>query len=151
MIVRYRNRKFNNIEAADQWLTEYLLKRRTPITGCVLHSTRLTDLIYQSFLQDREALLSGKVRKSEPNWLMENGYENADITLITDGECRLQNTFTESFRDKMIANCATVTGILLDKGGHCGETLEPFCDKIYHSKELTEDEIAVQILNSKVA
>lgn len=37
MIVRYRNRKFNNIEAADQWLTEYLLKRRIPITGCLLH------------------------------------------------------------------------------------------------------------------
>lgn len=87
----------------------------------------------------------------EALWLMENGYENADITIITDGECRLPNTFTESFRDKMIANRATVTGILLDKGGPCGETLEPFCDKIYHSKELTEDEIAVQILNSKIA
>lgn len=66
--MRYRNRKFNNIEAADQWLTEYLLKRRTPVTGRLLHSTRLTDLIYQSFLQDRETLLSGKARKSEPNY-----------------------------------------------------------------------------------
>lgn len=87
----------------------------------------------------------------EALWLMENGYENADITIITDGECRLPDAFTENFRDKMVANRATVTGILLDKGDPCGETLEPFCDNIYHSKELTEDEIAVQILSSKIA
>ena len=45
----------------------------------------------------------------------------------------------------------TVTGILLDKGGTCGKSLEPFCDKIYHSSDLTEDEIALDILNSKVS
>ena len=45
----------------------------------------------------------------------------------------------------------TVTGILLDKGGPCGKSLEPFCDKIYHSSDLTEDEIALDILNSKVS
>lgn len=87
----------------------------------------------------------------EAQWLMENGYENADITIITDGECRLSDSFTEEFRNKMLACRATVTGILLDKGGPCGETLESFCDKIYHSKDLTEDEIAVQILNSKAS
>ena len=44
-----------------------------------------------------------------------------------------------------------MTGILLDKGGTCGKSLEPFCDKIYHSSDLTEDEIALDILNSKVS
>ncbi len=83
--------------------------------------------------------------------LMESGYENADITIITDGECRLPEDFTEDFRKKISAYKATVTGILLDKDGPCGKTLEPFCDKIYHSKDLTEDEIAVQILNSKAS
>lgn len=81
--------------------------------------------------------------------LMENGYENADITIITDGECALDEEFSEEFCKKMVAFKATVTGILLDKGGPCGKTLEPFCDKIYHSKDIVEDEIAVQILNSK--
>lgn len=83
--------------------------------------------------------------------LMESGYENADITIITDGECRLPEDFTKDFRKKISACKGAVTGILLDKEGPCGETLEPFCDTIYHSKDLTEDEIAVQLLNSKAA
>lgn len=83
--------------------------------------------------------------------LMENGYENADVTIITDGECTLPEAFTEEFRKKAAACKATVTGILLDKGGPCGTSLEPFCNKIYHSRELTEDEITLDILNSKVS
>lgn len=83
--------------------------------------------------------------------LMESGYENADITIITDGKCRLPETFTKDFCKKIFAYKATVTGILLDKYGPCGETLVPFCDTIYHSKDLTEDEIAIQLLNSKAA
>lgn len=82
--------------------------------------------------------------------LMENGYENADITIITDGECALPEAFTKEFLREKATYQATVTGILLDKGGPCGKSLEPFCDKIFHSKELAEDEIAIQILNSKI-
>ena len=44
----------------------------------------------------------------EALWLMECGYENADITIITDGECRLPPKFTEEFRKQ--AYKATVTG-----------------------------------------
>lgn len=87
----------------------------------------------------------------EALWLLERGYENADITIITDGECRLSDTFTEEFNNKMLQYLVSVTGILLDKDGPCGQTLEPFCHKIYHSKDLTEDEIAVQILNDKAS
>lgn len=83
--------------------------------------------------------------------LMEKGYENADITIITDGECRISDDFAEKFRNTMLKYKATVTGILLDKDRPCGKTLEPFCDKIYHSKDITEDEIAVQILNQKAS
>ena len=82
---------------------------------------------------------------------MENGYENADITIITDGECELPEEFTKDFCKKISAYKATVTGVLLDKDGACGQTLEPFCDTVYHSKDLTEVEIAVRILNSKAA
>lgn len=83
--------------------------------------------------------------------LMEKGYENADITIITDGECRISDEFAERFRNTMAKYKATVTGILLDKDRPCGKTLEPFCDKIYHSKEITEDEIAQQILKQKAS
>lgn len=86
---------------------------------------------------------------TEAMTLMEKGYENADITIITDGECRISEEFAEQFRNAMLKYKATVTGILLDKDRACGKTLEPFCDKIYHSKDITEDEIAQQILKSK--
>ena len=86
---------------------------------------------------------------TEAMTLMEKGYENADITIITDGECRISEEFAEQFRNAMLKYKATVTGILLDKDRACGKTLEPFCDKIYHSKDITEEEIAQQILKSK--
>lgn len=86
---------------------------------------------------------------TEAMTLMEKGYENADITIITDGECRISDSFAEQFRTAMLKYKATVTGILLDKDRPCGKTLEPFCDKIYHSKEITEEEIAQQILSNK--
>ena len=81
--------------------------------------------------------------------LMEKDYENADITIITDGECSISDEFAEQFRNAMLKHKATVTGVLLDKERPCGKTLEPFCDKIYHSKDITEEEIAQQILQSK--
>ena len=83
--------------------------------------------------------------------LMENGYENADITIITDGECEMSDTFCEELHTKLQSYKATVTGILLDKDEPCGTALEPFCDKIYHSKDLTEDEIAIDIIQGKAA
>lgn len=83
--------------------------------------------------------------------LMEKGYEEADITIITDGECRISDKFADRFRDSMRKYKATVTGILLDKDRPCGESLEPFCDKIYHSKKITEDAIAVQILSKRAS
>ncbi len=83
--------------------------------------------------------------------LMEKGYEEADITIITDGECLISDKFADKFRDSMRKYKATVTGILLDKDRPCGKSLEPFCGKIYHSKEITEDAIAVEILNRKAS
>ncbi|WP_083712057.1 vWA domain-containing protein [Massiliimalia massiliensis] len=84
--------------------------------------------------------------------LMEQGYENADLTIITDGECEISNAFAEHFRNMLAQYRAVMTGILLDKGqDSCGKSLIPFCSKIYHSKDLIEDEIAIQILNSKVS
>ena len=80
---------------------------------------------------------------------MEQGYENADIIIITDGECTMSEAFCEELRTKL--RSYNVTGILLDKDGPCGKSLETFCDIIYHSKDIVEDEIAVRILNEKSA
>ena len=83
--------------------------------------------------------------------LINDGFENADITIITDGECNISDKFCKEFKQKLLSSNATMTGILLDKQEPCGKVLEQFCDKIYHSKEITEDEIAIDILNRKAA
>ena len=83
--------------------------------------------------------------------LLQNGFENADITIITDGESELTDEFTKEFRETLRRQRAAMTGILLDKDNACGKTLEPFCDRIFRTKELTEDEIAVQLLDRKTS
>lgn len=83
--------------------------------------------------------------------LLENGFENADITIITDGESELTDAFTKEFRETLRRQRAAMTGILLDKDNACGKSLEPFCDRIFRTKELTEDDIAVQLLDRKVS
>lgn len=83
--------------------------------------------------------------------LINDGFENADITIITDGECNISDDFCEEFKKKLLSSNSTMTGILLDKKEPCGKSLEQFCDKIYHSREITEDEIAIDILNRKAA
>lgn len=88
---------------------------------------------------------------SEALSLMKNGFENADITIITDGECEISDEFATDFKNSILKYKATVTGVLLDKDKSCGDSLVPFCDKIYHSKEITEDEIAIDILNKRAS
>ena len=63
--------------------------------------------------------------------LIENGYENADIVMITDGECALPDDFAQEFREQQSARRITVTGILLDGPGNAlGFSLKAFCQKI---------------------
>lgn len=81
--------------------------------------------------------------------LIDNGFENADITIITDGECKISDQFAKELKEKLLSSSATLTGIMLDKNNDCGESLEPFCDTVYHSKDIIEDKIAIDILNRK--
>lgn len=77
-------------------------------------------------------------------------FSKADILFITDGECDLPEAFQEEFKAKQAAMGFTVTGILLDKGGSSFSfSLEPFCDAVYRTSELTGDEIAEQILTDR--
>ena len=70
---------------------------------------------------------------------------------VTDGECALDEAFADEFKTKQAAMGFTVTGILLDKGGSSlSFSLEPFCDAVYRTSELTGDEIAEQILTDRV-
>lgn len=74
--------------------------------------------------------------------LMENeGFENADIVFITDGECMLPDEFVEQLREKQTELGFSMTGILLDADGGMDFSLKDFCEKIYRTSELTGDEI----------
>ena len=82
--------------------------------------------------------------------LMGDGFENADAVIITDGQCEVSDKFSEKFREEKLKNRVTVTGVLLDKLSSCGDSLVPFCDKIYRTSKLSEDEIALDILEKKL-
>ena len=82
--------------------------------------------------------------------LIGDGFENADAVIITDGQCEVSDKFSEKFREEKLKYRVTVTGILLDKLSSCGDSLVPFCDKIYRTSKLSEDEIALDILGKKL-
>jgi uncharacterized protein with von Willebrand factor type A (vWA) domain len=80
----------------------------------------------------------------------EQGFENADIVFITDGECALSESFTTKLSQQQAEHPFTVTGILLDKGRDCMEfSLESFCQKIYRTSELTGDDIVRGIISDR--
>ena len=84
--------------------------------------------------------------------LMElGGFENADIVFITDGECKLPDTYLEQLRAEQAARRFTVTGVLLDKGKPgMAFSLESFCQNIYRTSELLGDEIVREIVAKRI-
>lgn len=82
--------------------------------------------------------------------LIGEGFENADAAIITDGQCKVSDEFSEKFREEKLKNRVTVTGILLDKLSSCGDSLVPFCDKIYRTSKLSEDEIALDMIGRRL-
>lgn len=83
--------------------------------------------------------------------MQEEGFENADIVFITDGECALPEEYMERLRSEQAARRFTVTGILLDKGKSGMDfSLKEFCQNIYHSSELCSDEIVRELVSQRV-
>lgn len=75
------------------------------------------------------------------------GFENADIVFVTDGECELPDQYLEQLRAEQAARRFTVTGVLLDKGTPgMAFSLESFCQNIYRTSELLGDEIVREIV-----
>ena len=82
--------------------------------------------------------------------LLTNGFESADVVIITDGECEVSNEFAKRFTEEKLKNRLTVTGILLSTDDDCGKSLPPFCDKIYRLGDMSADEIALEVIGKKV-
>ena len=84
--------------------------------------------------------------------LIENdGFENADIVMLTDGECDVSDTFKASFGDKKKELRFTVTGIVIDEGTPSMTFgLTAFCDAVYRMSELTKAQVAENMITKQV-
>ena len=81
----------------------------------------------------------------------EEGFENADIVFITDGECKLHQEYLEKLHQEQAARRFTVTGVLLDKEEPGIDfSLKSFCQDIYHTSELLGDDIVRSSVSTRV-
>lgn len=83
--------------------------------------------------------------------MKEDGFENADIVFITDGECELSPEYQKEFQEEQLAHRFTVTGVLLDKGDPDMDfSLKQFCQNIYRTSELLGDDIVRELVTKRV-
>ena len=77
-------------------------------------------------------------------------FHKADILFITDGKCRLPDGFQKELFQKQADYHFTVTGVLLDKAAPGSDfSLQPFCNELYRTSQLTEENIAASLLANR--
>ncbi len=83
--------------------------------------------------------------------MQDGGFENADVVFITDGECALPEDYLMELREAQSALGFTVTGVLLDKQSPgMGFSLKSFCQSIYRTSELLDDDIVRELVAKRV-
>lgn len=103
-----------------------------------------------------ETFLSGGTNFETPMWeslrlMREEGFENADIVFITDGECEMPEHFLTELRQEQTERRFTITGILLDSGSPGMEfSLKAFCQNIYRTSELAGEDIMRELVGKRV-
>ena len=83
--------------------------------------------------------------------MQEEGFDNADIVFITDGECLLPEEYISNLQKEQSVRRFTITGILLDQGNAGMDfSLKPICQNIYRTSELTGEAIVRELVNGRV-
>ena len=83
--------------------------------------------------------------------MKEDGFENADIVFITDGECALPQEYLGTLRQEQAERRFTVTGVLLDKENPSMDfSLKEFCQSIYRTSLLLGDDIVRELVAKRV-
>ena len=83
--------------------------------------------------------------------MQEEGFDNADIVFITDGECVLSQEYISKLQKEQVERRFTITGILLDQGSEGMDfSLRPFCQNIYCTSELTGEAVVTKIINDRI-
>lgn len=103
-----------------------------------------------------EVFLSGGTNFERPlqeaiRLMDEQEFENADIVFLTDGQCALSEEFASQLKAQQTARHFTVTCILLDTNYPDMEfSLHPFCQNVYRTSELLDDEIVRRIVCNRI-
>lgn len=83
--------------------------------------------------------------------MREDGFENADIVFITDGQCRMPEDFLEELRKEQAERRFTITGVLLDSDSPGMDfSLKDFCQNIYRTSELAGEDIVRELVGKRV-
>ena len=83
--------------------------------------------------------------------MREDGFENADIVFVTDGECALSQEYLEELKQEQTVHRFNVTGVLLDKGNPGMDfSLNKFCRDIYRTSQLLGDDIVLELVTKRV-
>ena len=111
----------------------------------------------EDVLRCAETFLNGNTDYETPlcealRLMEQEGFENADMVFVTDGECALPDSFLEKLKGERSAKGFQITGILLDQGNVGFEfSLMDFCTNIYRTSQLSRDQIAQQLVGNRIA
>ncbi len=83
--------------------------------------------------------------------MKEDGFENADIVFVSDGECEMPEPFLEELRQEQAERRFTITGVLLDSDSPGMDfSLKDFCQNIYRTSELAGEDILRELVGKRV-
>ena len=107
-------------------------------------------------LRAAETFLDGGIDFETPlteavRLIHDEGFENADIVFITDGECDISESFTDALKKEMSLSKISITGILLDALSPGTDfSIKQVCETIYRTSELTGDEITTNLFMNRI-
>lgn len=110
----------------------------------------------EDVLRCAETFLNGNTDYKTPlcealRLMEQEGFENADMVFVTDGECALPDSFLEKLKEEQSVKGFQITGILLDAGsGGLDFSLHSFCSKVYRTSQLSRDKIAELLVTSRM-
>lgn len=110
----------------------------------------------EDVLKAAETFLGGNTDYKTPlqealRLMDEEGFENADMVFVTDGACALPGGFLGHLKEEQARRGFSITGVLLDQDAvGFSFSLEPFCTEILRTSELTQEQIAENLLSARV-
>ena len=144
------------LEIATDGKRKFALIHFSGSIRCQVDIFRPDEYTVEDKMRAAETFLDGGTNFQAPmtkavQLIKEDGFENADIVFITDGECFLSEDYQEELRQEQAARRFTVTGVLLDKGTPSMDlSLRPFCQNIYRASQLLGDDIVRELVAKRV-